>query len=85
MITQKDISDMYIHLRKTNQSIPTEALDFMKQACEEKLDALNKGTIIDAAIINVDIDTLKLITISNQSKLNNIKKGQRYKITLTEN
>lgn len=37
MITEKDINDMYLHLRKTNQDIPDEALEFMKIACMDKL------------------------------------------------
>lgn len=41
MVTEKDIIDMYVHLRRTNMSIPDEALDFMKETCLEKLDKLN--------------------------------------------
>ena len=37
MVTEKDINDMYIHLRKTNCSIPDEALDFMRTVCMDKL------------------------------------------------
>lgn len=38
MITKQQILDAYIHLRTTNQSIPTEVLDFIKQTCFQKLD-----------------------------------------------
>jgi hypothetical protein len=33
MITTQDVMDMYVHLRKTNMSIPDEALGFMKDTC----------------------------------------------------
>jgi hypothetical protein len=37
MVTNKDIFDMYAHLRKTNTSIPDEVLDFMKDVCLKEL------------------------------------------------
>lgn len=38
MVTKQHIMDMYVHLRKTNSSIPDEALEFMKDVCLEKLE-----------------------------------------------
>ena len=38
MTTKQHIIDMYLHLRSTNQSIPDEALEFMKRTCMEALD-----------------------------------------------
>ena len=37
MITEQDIRDMYLHLRKTNTNIPDEALGFMKDVCMQKI------------------------------------------------
>lgn len=42
MITKKDIIDAYVFLRKNNQSIPDEVLDFIKDTCIEKLDLIEK-------------------------------------------
>jgi len=42
MITKKDIIDAYVFLRKNNQSIPDEVLDFIKDTCIEKLDFMEK-------------------------------------------
>lgn len=39
MVTEKDILDMYSHLRKTNQSIPDETLDWMKTICFAALES----------------------------------------------
>ncbi len=38
MTTEKDIRDMYTHLRETNQTIPSECLDFMLHTCLKALE-----------------------------------------------
>ncbi len=43
MVTEKDIRDAYVHLRKTNQSIPDEVLDFIRDAALEKLAKLKSA------------------------------------------
>ena len=45
MITNQNILDMYVYLRKTNSSISDEALDFMKNTCLSAL-AEKSETII---------------------------------------
>jgi len=40
-MTEQNIIDMYVHLRNTNMSIPSEALDEMKGVC---LDSLKSKT-----------------------------------------
>lgn len=45
MVTNQDILDMYVHLRKKNSSISDEALDFMKDICLSAL-AEKSETII---------------------------------------
>jgi len=37
MVTEKNIIDAYLHLRETNNSIPDETLNFIKDTCLEKL------------------------------------------------
>lgn len=52
MITESTIREAYLHLRKTNSTIPDETLDFMLEASLEKLkrgnipDVWVKGNII---------------------------------------
>ena len=41
IITQNDIIDAYLFLRKNNQTIPSETLEFMKNASIEKLNEIN--------------------------------------------
>jgi len=45
MVTEKDILDMYTHLRATNQTISDEALEFMRWVCLSKLNSDTKFTI----------------------------------------
>lgn len=42
MITKKDITDAYVFLRTHNNSIPSEVLDFIKNAALEKLEKNQK-------------------------------------------
>ena len=43
MIAEKDIIDAYLFLRKENQSIPSETLEFMKEASLRELGIIEKG------------------------------------------
>jgi len=43
--TKKEIMDMYSFLRENNNSIPSEALEFMKNACLEKLESFEFSNI----------------------------------------
>ena len=40
MTTKKDIMDAYLHLRKTNSSIPSETLEFIRDASLSKLERI---------------------------------------------
>jgi len=50
MITKKDIIDAYVFLRKNNQSIPDEVLDFIKDTCIEKLDLMERQNDYDSFV-----------------------------------
>lgn len=50
MITKKDIIDAYVFLRKNNQSIPDEVLDFIKDTCIEKLDLMERQNDYDEIV-----------------------------------
>jgi len=41
MITKNDIIEVYVYLRKYNNSIPDEVLEFIKTATLEKLEKYN--------------------------------------------
>ena len=43
MIKEKDIIDAYLFLRKENQSIPSETLEFMKEVSLRELRVIEKG------------------------------------------
>ena len=45
MITKNNIIDAYLFLRKENQSIPSEALDFMKTVALRELEIIEKGRV----------------------------------------
>lgn len=56
MVTKKDITDMYVHLRKTNQSISDEALEFMKATCMKAIEETTEShTCTDFAIYFSDM------------------------------
>lgn len=42
MINKEDITDCYLFLRKYNQSIPSETLDFILKASLEKLESIDE-------------------------------------------
>ena len=46
MITEKEIRDAYIFLRKNNFSIPDDTLDFIKEAALEKLKAIPLDAVV---------------------------------------
>ena len=46
MITKENILDCYAFLRKNNNSIPDDVLDFVLNASIEKLENINKETDI---------------------------------------
>lgn len=78
MTTKKDIMDAYIHLRKTNSSIPDEALEFIKNVALEKLEEtqeqklqsgmvyknrIGKKVFVSAIISNPFVENSEPITI----------------------
>jgi hypothetical protein len=54
MVTEKDIRDMYIHLRKTNNTISDEALNFMKHTCLKALEVNTKDKSCEAELVDED-------------------------------
>ncbi|BAV39189.1 hypothetical protein BPT24_066 [Tenacibaculum phage pT24] len=45
MVTKESIMEAYVFLRKNNQSIPDETLDFMKDASLKSLEDLKNGDV----------------------------------------
>ena len=63
MITPKNILDMYVHLRTTNNSIPDEVLDFMKETCLARLSEDTKTyvcTDFELEFNNMCLETKKI-------------------------
>lgn len=88
MTTEKDIQDMYLHLRSTNQSIPDEALEFMKQTC---LEALKSHSFTSTALpfakggeneVAVWTDGVALSSDNEENCEYPLKKGSTYKISI---
>jgi len=78
MVTEKQILDMYVHLRKTNSSIPDEALDFMKETCLAKL---NENTeIFVCTDFNLILNDMKM----RQKKITQLPTAEIFTIQISK-
>ena len=77
MVTKDNIIDMYIHLRKTNMSIPDEALEFMKNVCLSKLE--NKTEVHICTDFNISLNDMKM----RNKKVEQPPNGNIYQIEIS--
>lgn len=94
MVTEKEILDMYIFLRKENQSIPDHVLEFMKHTCIKAIEAEEKSFSFEYRaqsadpknknLIGVWTDGISLISDNEEFCAFPLKKGKRYKVSVVE-
>lgn len=77
MTTKDDVIEMYTHLRKTNCSIPDEALEFMKNVCLSKLD--NKTEVYVCTDFELTICDMKM----RNQKVKQPPNGDIYQIEIS--
>lgn len=69
MVTKNSIREAYLFLRKENQSIPSETLEFMKEAALAKLDEQSEVDLHQVS----DIDVSEFVGQAVLSKVDNVE------------